>query len=105
MPASNTTVDIPLNNLGFARAFIQIQQVSTIDNSLFDVFLSYVNFTGVWQIRGVNRDVTANAGLGPHTLLATNTVTFSISGNNLRLTFVNATDPMLYAVVLSGARA
>jgi hypothetical protein len=103
--ATNTTVDIPLNNLGFARAFIQIQQVSTADNSLFDVFLSYVNFTGVWQIRGVNRDVTANVGLGPHTILTTNTVEFSISGNNLRLTFVNATDPMLYAVVLSGARA
>jgi parallel beta-helix repeat protein len=103
--ASAGSVLIPLNDTASARVYFHVEQVSTNTSLEFEVIISRTNFAGTYSIKGVNRDVTANVGLGPHTVTAGNTVAFAISGSSLQVTFAYTTDPMLYSAVVVGARS
>jgi hypothetical protein len=102
--ASAGSVLIPLNDTSSSRAYVHIEQLSSNASFEFEVIISRTNFSGVYSIKGVNRDVSANVGVGPHVVTAGNTVLFAISGSSLQITFAYTTDPMLYSAVVVGAR-
>lgn len=102
--ASSGAVDLPLDNLSMAKATVQVCQLSSAGGLLFDVSIKRDNFSGAISIVNVNRDGSAGVGNGPHVVTTGNTVTFSISGSNLRITFAYTTDPMLWSASVTGAR-
>ena len=103
--ATAGSVLIPLNDTSSSRAYVHIEQASTNTSNEFEIIISRTNFSGVYSIKGVNRDVSANVGLGPHVITTGNTVLFGILGSNLEITFAYTTDPMSYSAVVVGARA
>lgn len=102
--ASAGSVLIPLIDTASSRAYVHVEQLSSNASFEFEVVISRTNFAGTYSIKGVNRDVTAGVGNGPHVVTTGNTVAFAISGSNLQVTFAYTTDPMLYSAVVVGAR-
>jgi parallel beta-helix repeat protein len=103
--AAAGTVLLDTLNLSFARVYVHVEQLSSAVSFEFEVVVTRLNFTGLYAIKTVNRDSTYGAGDGPHVLTTGNTVLFSISSAQLAITFAYASDPMLYSVIVVGARA
>jgi len=99
------SVLIPLIDTASSRAYVHVEQLSSNASFEFEVVITRTQFSSTYSIKGVNRDVTAGVGNGPHVLTPGNTVAFAISGSNLQVTFAYTTDPMLYSAVVIGARA
>ncbi len=103
--AAAGTVLLNTLNLSFARVYVHVEQLSSAASFEFEVVVTRVNFTGLYAIKTVNRDASYGVGNGPHAITTGNTVTFSISSDQLAITFAYTTDPMLYSAIVVGARA
>ena len=102
--ASAGTVLLNTLNLSFARVYVHVEQASSAVSFEFEVVVTRFNFTGLYAIKTVNRDASYGVGNGPHALTTGNTVAFSISSNQLAITFAYADDPMSFSAIVVGAR-
>lgn len=102
--STSTTSDTPLSKYAQARITFHFAQVSTTDNAMYEVLIGRQNTTGAYVILNVSQNGNPGAGNGPHTVGAGNTIAFSISGTNLRVTYVLTTDPILTSIQLSAAK-
>ena len=103
--SASTTFDFDISQFAQCKFVYHFAAVSTADQVMLEVLVGRAYTTGAYVILNVLDDGVAGAGLGPHTISAgPNTVTFSISGTNLRTTYAIATDPILASLQFSGAK-
>lgn len=101
----SSTADTPIGKLAQGVLTYHFAALSSADNSMFQVLVGRNHLGGTYSILNVIKDGVAGAGLGPHTISpGPNTVTFSISGADVRVTYSLATDPILTSLQLSGAK-
>jgi hypothetical protein len=98
------TSDFDVSKFAQAKLVYHFAAVSTADQVMLEVLVGRANTTGAYVILNVLDDGVAGAGLGPHTVSAGNTVTFSISGSAVRVTYSITTDPILTSLQFSGAK-
>lgn len=102
---TSTTSDLVITGMASVKATYHFAMVSTTDNAMFEVLVGEAHTTGAYSILNVIQNGVAGAGNGPHTISAgPNTVTFSINGDNIRVTYSIATDSMLTSVQFVGAK-
>jgi hypothetical protein len=102
---TSTTSDTSLFGMASVKATYHFAMVSTTDNAMFEVLVGNAHTTNAYSILNVIKDGVAGAGNGPHTISAgPNTITFSINGANIRVTYSIATDPMLTSLQFVGAK-
>lgn len=102
--AASTTSDMPLTGMASVKATYHFAMQSTTDNDMFEVLVGQSFSSGAYNILNVIKNGVAGAGNGPHTISAGNTVTFSISSDNIRVTYVIGTDPILTSIQFVGAK-
>jgi hypothetical protein len=103
--SASGTSDFDLAKFAQAKLVFHFAALSTADQVMLEVLVGRAHTTGAYVILNVIDDGVAGAGLGPHTISAgPNTVTFSISGTNLRTTYSITTDPILTSLQFSGAK-
>ena len=104
LTSTSGTSDFDLAKFAQAKLVFHFAALSTVDQVMLEVLVGRAHTTGAYVILNVLDDGVAGAGLGPHTVSAGNTVTFSISGTNLRTTYAITTDPILTSLQFSGAK-
>jgi hypothetical protein len=102
--STSGTSDFDVSKFAQAKLVFHFAALSTADQVMLEVLVGRAHTTGAYVILNVLDDGVAGAGLGPHTVSAGNTVTFSISGTNLRTTYAITTDPILTSIQFSGAK-
>jgi hypothetical protein len=98
------TSPFDLSKMAQARLVYHFTALTTADQIMLEVLVGRIHSTGAYAILNVIDDGVAGAGLGPHTVSAGNTVTFSISGTDLVVTFAITTDSILTSLQFSGAK-
>jgi len=102
---ASTTFDFDVSKFAQGTLTYHFAALSTADNAMFEVIVGRAHTTGTYSILNVIKNGVAGAGNGPHTISpGPNTVTFSISGSNVRVTFSIATDPILISLQFIGAK-
>ncbi|MDB5540793.1 MAG: hypothetical protein JWQ89_2520, partial [Devosia sp.] len=96
--------DIPLAGLSGFDAVLTLAALSSALSMTLGVKVRRNYSDGSFVIDNVTKGTTFAAGLGPHALATGNTVTLSISGTNLRLTFAVSTDPMVLSSMMRGVK-
>ena len=98
------TSDFDVSKFAQAKLVFHFAALTTADQIMLEVLVGRATSTGAYVILNVLDDGVAGAGLGPHTVSAGNTVTFSIVGTSVRTTYAITTDTILTSTQFSGAK-